>query len=543
MSSFIINSTNLALESPELALDGQWGMLHSYLTHSQPLEIEQDVKEDTSALDEAAEEQSNIIPGNKNIVMDTLSEFYQLYIESEEERDDPIQQEKVEDMERAISRTCKNVGNSLEAYYQRIATAYNDILKSRITKGYYSLKPSVNFYDISHPMRELAMKPWKVKELPGTSPSSQWPESLEDLNNRLEQCEPMTAWHEPLFNKDGKDFFEQAEDFIKNTVVKKKKLVESNASKNTLEKCDETLALAIAALVGMSVLSADYTKILSALYVIYEISEEYPESDNILQSVNKTMVKYINELKSIHSDTKSYHHLAQGSIYGSILLPKEATADYQADGVSSLATDGTYLYLYWCSGRGGMFKIGTGEGNSLAGKVYLHQRNEINGSITWVYLKNKLYARKVDEALGVLTVLSPDTFAVEGNISLHCNDKNILNNASSARFNKRYPLLTDGEYLYIVVMSIASRERKLKDKYVEEVKKIREEDAKKKSEDKAKQPQPPPDPNQANALLSKKGEALYNKSYGQPDQTPPVTNPDGTEPFSKTIDSLKEAKL
>lgn len=44
MSSFIINSSNLALESPELALDGQWGMLHSYMTNPQPLDIEQDVK-------------------------------------------------------------------------------------------------------------------------------------------------------------------------------------------------------------------------------------------------------------------------------------------------------------------------------------------------------------------------------------------------------------------------------------------------------------------------------------------------------------------
>lgn len=370
--------------------------------------------------------------------MDTLSEFYQLYvspiylcryIESEEERSAAFQQDKVADMERTISKTCKNVGNSLEAYYQRIAKAYNDILKSRISKGYYTLKPSVSkkypelldldFYDISRPMRELAMKPWKIKELPGTNPENQWPESLEDLNNRLEQLEPMTAWHEPLFAKNGKDFYEQAEDFIRKTVDKKKKLVESGASKNTLEKCDETLALAIAALVGMSVLSADYSKILSALFIIYQVSEEYPGSDNIIKSVNKTMVKYINELKNIHTDTKSYHHLAQGSVYGSIILPKEATADFQADGVSSLTTDGTYLYLYWCSGRGGMYKIGTGEGNSLAGKVYQHQRTELNGSITWVYLKGKLYARKVDEALGVLSIISPDTFVVEGNISLH----------------------------------------------------------------------------------------------------------------------------
>ena len=105
------------------------------------------------------------------------------------------------------------------------------------------------------------------------------------------------------------------------------------------------------------------------------------------------MVHFINQLKNIHKETEPCHHLAQGSIYGAILLPKEATAEYQGEGSSSLTTDGTYLYIYWCSGRG-MFKIGTGEGGSIAGKVYYHHRNELTESLSWIYLKNKLYARK-----------------------------------------------------------------------------------------------------------------------------------------------------
>ena len=97
----------------------------------------------------------------------------------------------------------------MQAYYQRIATAYNDILKSRLTKGYSSLKPStsksllhhnymIDIYDVSKPMKEIAMGSWKIKELPGRSPLTQWPESLDDLNNRLLGLEPMAAWHEPI---------------------------------------------------------------------------------------------------------------------------------------------------------------------------------------------------------------------------------------------------------------------------------------------------------------------------------------------------------
>ena len=290
-------------------------------------------------------------------------------------------------------------------------------------------------------MKEIATAPWKIKELPGRSPLSQWPSALGDLNERLMKLEPMSAWSEPLFSEDGKDIFEQAEEFIRRTVS----LKDNEKSKKT----DEILLAALSALIGLSVLSADYTKILSTLSIIYEISEKYQDADKIVSKLAKTMKHYINQLKSMHNDTKSYHHLAQGSFYGCIALPKEAEADYQVEATSSLTTDGTYLYLYWCSGRGGMFKIGTGEGNSLAGKVYLHVKTELTGSLQWVYLNNKIYARKVDESLGVLTLISPDNFLTLGTVSLQCDDKELFNNAASSRINKSYPLLTDGTYIIL----------------------------------------------------------------------------------------------
>jgi hypothetical protein len=83
MSRFIINSSNLSLELPELALDGQWGMLHSYMTHPHPLDIEKDI----CVLEESLEDQLCALSGNRGIAVDTLSEFssfsgiefYQLY--------------------------------------------------------------------------------------------------------------------------------------------------------------------------------------------------------------------------------------------------------------------------------------------------------------------------------------------------------------------------------------------------------------------------------------------------------------------------------
>lgn len=40
----------------------------------------------------------------------------------------------------------------------------------------------------------------------------------------------------------------------------------------------------------------------------------------------------------------------------------------------SIATDGNYLYFYVSAVNGGMFKIGTGQNGTKAGKIYLEKQ-------------------------------------------------------------------------------------------------------------------------------------------------------------------------
>ena len=47
-----------------------------------------------------------------------------------------------------------------------------------------------------------------------------------------------------------------------------------------------------------------------------------------------------------------------------------------------------------------MYKIGTGEAGTLAGKVYLNVPTDREGEITWVYCQGKLYSRRANEELG-----------------------------------------------------------------------------------------------------------------------------------------------
>lgn len=57
-----------------------------------------------------------------------------------------------------------------------------------------------------------------------------------------------------------------------------------------------------------------------------------------------------------------------------------------------------------------MYRIGTGEGGTLAGKVYFTQPTEREGEITWVYCQGKLYSRRANEELGNIVILDPTNF-------------------------------------------------------------------------------------------------------------------------------------
>lgn len=64
----------------------------------------------------------------------------------------------------------------------------------------------------------------------------------------------------------------------------------------------------------------------------------------------------------------------------------------------SIATDGTYLYFYISAINGGMFKVGTGNNGSKAGRIYLEKQvyfpigTKVE-EVGWVYLKGKLYLK------------------------------------------------------------------------------------------------------------------------------------------------------
>jgi hypothetical protein len=97
---------------------------------------------------------------------------------------------------------------------------------------------------------------------------------------------------------------------------------------------------------------------------------------------------------------------------------------------------------------GGKFKIGTGEGGTLCGKVYLYKAVDKAEESMWTYCKGKLYMKSSFRETGVVSIICPNTFKNEGLLQLYCPD--LFGNPTKQILNKYYPLLSDGDSLFIV---------------------------------------------------------------------------------------------
>lgn len=123
----------------------------------------------------------------------------------------------------------------------------------------------------------------------------------------------------------------------------------------------------------------------------------------------------------------------------------------------SITTDGSYLYVYISAINGGMFKIGTGQGNTQPGKVYLErQLNFPIGTkvdeVSWVHVRGKLYLKTSSKDPWILEVFNTETLKKEGTVQLFC--PSLYGLQSLINLNKSAPLLTDGNSIFLLGIRI-----------------------------------------------------------------------------------------
>lgn len=140
--------------------------------------------------------------------------------------------------------------HSVEAYYDRKALTFSEIaLSSQTDRNPGKL---VGRSKLSNPlMEEIALGAWIFPTLPGTNPAAHWPQSLQELYQRLNSLKPLTLWTEPF---DEQNVFQEAA----------YKFIDQSLSQND-EKGIQQARLAFLNTLIISLNSGSYDRIVSFL--------------------------------------------------------------------------------------------------------------------------------------------------------------------------------------------------------------------------------------------------------------------------------------
>ena len=105
-------------------------------------------------------------------------------------------------------------------------------------------------------------------------------------------------------------------------------------------------------------------------------------------------------------------------------------------------------------------KVGTGSSSkTIAGKVYLEKKHDKESEVSWVYCSGKLFARRLKDEIGMVTLYDVDNFNVLGEAKLVARD---LFGAKS-NVNRSQPFLSDGNNkLFLITMKVVSKNKIIK---------------------------------------------------------------------------------
>jgi hypothetical protein len=192
------------------------------------------------------------------------------------------------------------------------------------------------------------------------------------------------------------------------------KVVEGKLESSSIDN----LSLEIEALLGVALRTNSQSFILEQLKFIFELKRHLKldsESETSLcETVSSVFDKFFEQIPQEHPER--YH--APGSLWSSdpfVIMKKVHFQKYPGLAYYTIATDGNYLYFYVSAVNGGMFKIGTGNGGTKAGKIYLEKQlyfpigTKVD-EVSWVYLKGKLYLRTSSRDPWMLEMIDPNSF-------------------------------------------------------------------------------------------------------------------------------------
>ncbi|EAR96982.2 HECT domain and RCC1-like domain protein (macronuclear) [Tetrahymena thermophila SB210] len=446
----------------------------------------------------------------KELNLSTPFESLNQTVEFSESALEKLREKSIKQIDQQTNIFTKSLKNQISEYHFRNSIQINQNLKNKSQNSFGLVE---DFDSEIQKIKDCALDQWNFNKLKGNNPSK-WPFDLSDFIKDIKKQPLLSQFNEPeFFNQ---EFINKVKQVIKqNLAVLQQSQVEQKNRKSALDLIiDSTIAIFY-----VNFNRGSFEDLIQILDIIEESKQllNEAEQDIFIQRFSAVVNPCFDKIEKQIKMGSKLHYMRNLCDQGGFKVSSFQQFYKQSFFTTSMTTDGTYLYIYISSADGGIYKVGTGNNNTIPGKVYASQQVSKQEEICWTYLKGSLYLRtSTKEQSGLIDIYNCDTLEQVDTIQLKNED--IFEGAQQQQLNKNFPLLSDGDYLYIIGKKIVVQN--LKDTKAPEAKDLIpvppppnltqiNEDKKK---EKIKAPEQPQAEEQASQKLVKKIKAKATKS-------------------------------
>ena len=311
-------------------------------------------------------------------------------------------------------------------------------------------KLSYSYYKNYTNSNQLSMIPSHPAEQFAYTPSIDW-DSFDFLSHK----DQIEKFYTMLKQKSLYEIFYQPQN--ENFIINCEKFIKDNLQ-STPSTEEDKLALTNA-LNGYILLSFYQGRIIDIIRLYQGFKDNAFFKDYITNNSNEVKEFIIANLKELflqENNFEIYPIMRNYSIKDAFNISKNILyTNYlsnESKPYSSIATDSKFLYVILFGVCGGLYKIGTGNKNTVKGKVYKSNiklnSTETNPMLVYVKETNRLYLKTNQMEIGHVKIINPDTLTIENIKKLNFPEKFKDKNISEKNCN--YILLSDESHLYAI---------------------------------------------------------------------------------------------
>jgi len=225
---------------------------------------------------------------------------------------------------------------SVQRFYYRRALTFREILLSASLdrNPMILLENSINSRNYDLCMEEIALGTWIFPTLPGNNPATGWPESLDKFYSRLKSLRPLSLWAEPF--DENYQFQQNAYDFITNLLV---------SSKDKYEQNRENLKLALLSVFGITLNSGSFDRMLN--FISFLLKNNSPNINQLILDTSPEIISMLNSYSKYRENWQFLHCIRPDSAQGTFKIARPINFSGQKSQNCSVATDGSYLYVFF----------------------------------------------------------------------------------------------------------------------------------------------------------------------------------------------------